>query len=459
MTRPWSDADVRAALDLPAGDGEGGPNAHFTGVSTDTRTLDRGQLFVALRGERFDGHAHLEAAARAGASGAVVDRTDQHHHPNELALYAVQDTLTALGRLARFKRRSMAARVVGITGSSGKTTTKNLLTGAVGASLKTHATPGNFNNRIGLPLTVFQAPEDAEVLVLEMGTNEPGEIRALADIAEPDMAVVTTVSETHLEGLGSVEGVLEEKLALVHALPTHAPAFVGDTPPVLATRARAGRGSVRVAGLTERADDDLKPEGLTLHGLGCFSFTWRGQPVVLRIPGEGPVTDALLALGVAEALGVSADSAARGVSAVGAGDMRGEVRTVRGRTLLVDCYNANPESVPAAARTLKSMVGDRRIAVLGSMLELGLASQELHRRVLMEVLGLDLDVVVVLGAFSDAAATLSDGRLVALAGVEEAADFLASDSRPGDAILLKASRGVRLERALDGLSGQTGEGD
>lgn len=457
MNELWTDANVRRSLGVanPSTHADGAPV--FTGVSTDTRTLKPGELFVALRGARFDAHAHLDEAARAGARGAVVDLEDKHVRPTQLTLYPVADTLVALGRLARLKRRALGARVVGITGSSGKTTTKDLLAGATSSTLKTHSTPGNLNNRVGLPLTLFGAPDDSELLVLEMGTNEPGEIAALAEIAEPDVAVVTTVSETHLEGLGSLEGVLAEKLSLVGALAGDAPAFVGDSPPVLAERARLIHQPVRVAGLTERADSDLTPKALRLGERGCFSFEWRGEPVQLRIPGDGPTTDAMLALGVAESLGVPAADAARGVSAVEPGDMRGEVRVVSGRTLLVDCYNANPESVSSAARTLATMSGTRRVAILGSMLELGVDSDVLHGRVLREVLGLGLDQVVLLGAFAAAADTVNDPRVVVVADVSEAGAYLATETRPDDVVLLKASRGVRLERALEALTDQVGE--
>ncbi len=451
----WTDRAVREALDL------GGPDrsvATFAGVSTDTRTLGPGDLFVALVGERFDGHDYLADAARMGATGAVVEAERVTPGAAAPALaYEVPDTLVALGRLARFRRRALDAKVVGITGSSGKTTTKDLLTGALSESLRTHATRGNFNNRVGLPLTVVAAPDDAEVLVLEMGTNEPGEIAALSEIAEPDIGVITTVSETHLEKLGSVEGVLEEKTALLERLPGEGTAFVGELPPALPERARRAAPHVRVAGLGDGADPGLRPAGLEVGHRGCYRFRWRGQPVRLRIPGKVAVVDALLALGVADALGVSAKRAASGVSGVEPGAMRGQVREVGRLTFLVDCYNANPESVVAAVQTLTDMPSpERRIAVLGSMLELGPEAAAIHARVLAQVLRADLDAVLLTGQFADVAEHVPDDRVERMDNVAAAASRLLELARDGDTVLLKASRGVRLERVLEAFEPHAG---
>ena len=438
---------MRAALGLAATDVEG---PTYTSISTDTRTLAEGALFVALRGERFDGHAHVGAAADAGAWGAVVETSAGVTAPLEgFHLYPVADTLVALGDLAHYRRRALDPTVVAITGSSGKTTTKNLMAGALGSTYRTHATAGNLNNRVGVPLTVLAAPEDTQVLVLEMGTNEPGEIATLAGIGAPDLGVVTTVSETHLEGLGSLDGVLEEKVALVEALPESGTAFVGDRPPILADRARKSGRTIRVAGTSDLADASLRPTDPAMDDQGCYRFRWRDADVALRIPGEGAMTDALLALGVAEALDVDPARAADGVSAVEPGTMRGEIRDVAGRTVIVDCYNANPESVRSALRTLTAFPArGRRVAALGSMLELGAHSRPLHDAVLSEALATELDALILLGDFADAAGDHSDPRVLRVETPEEAGRALVDATDAGDVVLLKASRGVRLEGAL-----------
>lgn len=454
--RPWTEAEVRAALGLPGVPG-GGPGRTFRRVSTDTRTLEPGDLFVALAGERFDGHDFVTAALQAGAGVAVVHRNPPMLETSEERLFRVGDTLEALGALARHRRRELGAggtRVVGISGSSGKTTVKELCRAALEGIHRVYATPGNLNNRVGLPLTVLGAPEETEVLVLEMGSNEPGEIAALTAVAAPEMGVVTTVGPAHLEKLGSVEGVLVEETALVAGLPSGGWALVGEDPPVLAERARAMDVRLRVAGWGEGADPDLRPEDPRVGGDGCWSFGWRGARVELRLAGRHAVVDALLALGVAELLEVPAHEAVRGVSSVAPFGMRGERRRVGGLTLVVDCYNANPQSLRSALDTLAAAPAPGgRVAVMGSMLELGAASGDYHREVLAHALSLPLDLVVAVGEFAAVAGSASSPRgrgpaLLRAASAAEAAELLAARLSGGETVLLKASRGVALEEVL-----------
>ncbi|MBT8396410.1 MAG: UDP-N-acetylmuramoyl-tripeptide--D-alanyl-D-alanine ligase, partial [Gemmatimonadetes bacterium] len=350
MSFRWTDAEVRAALGMPRG--EGIRDAVYSRVSTDSRTVEASDLFVALDGDRFDGHDFVLAALERGAAGAVVSR-DVVSDPDP-RFYAVPDTLVALGDLARHRRKSLSAKVVGITGSSGKTTTKDLLAEALGGTLSVHQTKGNLNNRIGLPLTILATPAAVDVLVLEMGTNEPGEIGSLTHIAGPHVGVITTVSEAHLEKLGSLRGVMEEKLDLLKGLPADGLAVVGDEPPELEIEARALVPSVVVSGWSGRALPENRPESPVVGDNGCFRFRWRGEKVELSLPGRHSVTNALLALAVAEALGVPPGDAARGVGSVKPGGMRGEVRSLGGLTLLVDCYNANPQSLRAALELLST---------------------------------------------------------------------------------------------------------
>ncbi|MBW3534974.1 MAG: UDP-N-acetylmuramoyl-tripeptide--D-alanyl-D-alanine ligase [Gemmatimonadetes bacterium] len=444
----WTDAEVRRALGLRGDQAVEG--LEFTGVSTDSRSTAPGHLYVALQGERFDGHDFVGDAVAAGARGAVVSQPVAGE--GSAVLYPVDDTLVALGRLAAHRRGSLRAAIVGITGSSGKTSTKDLTAGALGASRKVHATRGNLNNRIGMPMTLLTAPDDADVVVVEMGTNEPGEIATLAAIARPTVGILTTVGESHLEKLGSVEGVLDEKLDLVRALPEDGHAIVGDTPPSLPETARSLRPDVRVAGWSERADEDLRPRDVEVDAWGAHRFVWRGHTVALSVPGRHVVQNALLALAVAEVVGVEHEAAARGVSAVKAGSMRGEVRSVGDLTLLVDCYNANPQSVEAALDLLEAQGGgDGRVAVLGTMLELGEQSDALHRRVLEAAIARDIDLVVATGAFARAADGLEGGagaRLLSAAEPAEAYEALRPRLRGHEVILLKGSRGVALESLL-----------
>jgi UDP-N-acetylmuramoyl-tripeptide--D-alanyl-D-alanine ligase len=448
----WTDEQVTTALAVEPLEKCG---VTFTGISTDSRTTREGNLFVALSGENFDGHDYVSAALDRGAWGAVVARPVE---ADGVCVYPVEDTLLALGRLAGHRRGRLNAVVVAITGSSGKTGTKDLTRAALDGSLRVHATPGNLNNRIGLPLTLLDAPGDTEVVVLEMGTNERGEIAALTQIARPKVGVVTTVSEAHVEKLESLEGVLEEKLALLRGLPADGVAVVGDEPAILVARAGRIRDDVLVVGFGTDAGVDFRPEDASMDEGGCWSFGWRGERVRLRAPGRHSVQNALLALTVAELLDVPVSEAARGVGRVEAGSMRGEIKHVGGLTLIIDCYNANPQSLRAALDLLVDIEpGRTKVAVLGSMLELGGRSEALHEVLLDEASALGLDLVVATGHFArlvshapvvsgPAASTASEVLSVAdpIDAYEELRNRLAGD----EVVLMKASRGVAMERLI-----------
>jgi UDP-N-acetylmuramoyl-tripeptide--D-alanyl-D-alanine ligase len=444
----WTDERVRAALGIPFG--SGGGERSFTRVSTDSRDVEPGELFVALEGENFDGHDYVADALEKGASAAVVSRSPDRVDPS--AVYEVDDTLVALGRLASHRRVALNAPIVAITGSSGKTGTKDLTRGALEGSLRVHATPGNLNNRIGLPMTLLGAPDEAEVVVLEMGTNEPGEIGALAAIAEAQIGVITTISESHLERLESLDGVLTEKLSLLSGLAADGQAVVGDEPSELPEAARKLHPRCRVAGWTGRADVELRPDRPEMDLEGCWGFHWKGHPVSLETPGRHTVRNAMLALTVADMLDVAPDRAAEGVSRVQPTGMRGEVRRLGGLSLILDCYNANPQSTRAAIDLLADLSARERVLFLGTMLELGAHSQELHHQVLSYACAGHLETVVATGEFAKAAR--SAPALQAWPGLlvrddpEAAYADLRSRLEGDEIVLLKASRGVALERLV-----------
>ena len=451
----WTDRTVSEALGLTCGPDTG--NTSYRRVSTDSREIGAGDLFVALRGERFDGHDFVGGAVQRGARGIVVSRTAELPRTTAgVRCFRVNDTLAALGALANHRRRALGAEVVAVTGSSGKTTVKELLLGVLRSSRRVHATRGNRNNRVGVPLTILEAPADAEMLVLEMGTSEPGEIGLLTSIAQPDHAVVTTVSEAHLTGLGSLAGVLDEKLDLIRGTAGSGIAVVGDEPAELARAARAIRPDVRVAGLSARADSVLRGRPLDPGPDGRYRIEVGGRVLRSGLPGLHGARNVLLALAVARLLGVAEDAAIAGASQVTPAPFRGEMRTIGGLTMILDCYNANPQSLAAALELLAGLSApSRKVAVLGSMLELGDRSGQLHRRVLDKARSLPLDVLVATGEFAAAVAgrdpvsgSGSGPELVVSPTVDGGYEALRSRLDGTETVLLKGSRSVRLERLL-----------
>lgn len=449
MTFRWTDAAVRSALELGEGGGVG--EAVYRTVSTDTRTIQAGDLFVALKGARFDGHDFLGEAVARGAGGLVVERVPVEV-PEGVACYRVPDTLVALGNLARYRRRRLGARVCAVTGTNGKTTTKEMARAVLATRYRVHATTGNLNNLVGAPLTLLAAPEGVEAIVVEVGTNAPGEIARLRDIVEPDAAIVTGVAEGHLEGLGSVAGVLAEKTSLLERLPADGVAIVADEPAELAERARRLARRVRVAGWTERADAPLRAEAVSLDEEGRVRFRWAGREVRLRFRGRPNARNALLALGLGLEWGVDAGAAVAALEALEPPRMRLEFVRYGDLVVICDCYNANPGSLAAAVDLLVSMPRrGGRVAVVGSMRELGAESEALHRKSAAALAAAEIDLIVATGdfvrAFEPLAGRLGE-RLIRAEDPIEAFGLLAPRLRGDEVVLLKGSRGVQLERLL-----------
>jgi UDP-N-acetylmuramoyl-tripeptide--D-alanyl-D-alanine ligase len=440
----WTDAAVRAALSLPGPVGEQG----YTGISTDTRAIPPGALFVALAGERFDAHAFLADAARAGATGAVVRSGTAP--VGGLVLYEVSDTLRALGDLGRYRRRSVPGPVVAITGTNGKTSTKEMIAAALGTRYRLHATRSNLNNLVGVPLTILEAPDDAEALVLEAGANLPGEMARHRAVIEPSIVVVTNVAAGHLEGFGSGEGVLLEKLRLTEGVPL---AIVGPEPPVLGELARERARRVVVAGLAraERAPTSVEvlDDGRPHVVIGRHRF-------VLGARGRHQAGNAMLAWAVAEALGLDLDRVAAALEAVRLPGGRGELTQVGDLSVLNDSYNANPASFRAAIELARALRGDRRLVfVAGTMRELGEASPSLHAEIASQLVTLKPDLLGAVGEFVEALAPyqarLGD-RLITAPDAVALGPLLAARLRGGELVVLKGSRGVALERLLPDLA-------
>jgi len=461
----WSDATVREALGLEAGD----PAISYRRISTDSRSIDAGDLYLALRGDRFDGHDFLVGAFGSGALAAVVSDPELVP-PAGATFYRVGDTLEALHRLAAFRRDRIQARFVGVVGSNGKTTTKELIRSVLETRYVTYATQGNLNNQIGVPLTLLGVPEGVDVVVVEMGTDRPGEIRALTHLVRPDAVVVTSIGEEHLEMLGDLEGVLQEEMAVLDGLAPDGRAFVAEEPEILpeVTRERLGAARVRVAGIGSGAD--LRPDGggdgIRVLEDGSTAWQWRGIDVRLPIPGRINVRNALLALGVGLDMGVSAEDAIRGLRGVKLPTLRGEWHRYGDVRVLADCYNANPPSLAAAVDLLATLPGaGRRVVVLGTMRELGSASDRLHAEAAEAIaarLGSGLDLIVATGEFARVfepyAPRLGDRLRIARDPVDAYRDIRHLLSGV-ETILLKASRGERLERWLPLLEEDFGAAD
>jgi UDP-N-acetylmuramoyl-tripeptide--D-alanyl-D-alanine ligase len=441
----WTAARVREALELPAGsDG----SATFSRVLTDTRALVPGALFVALSGDRFDGHDYLEAAAAAGATGAVV--RPGAAAPPGLVTFETPDTLRALGRLARARRRELSGPVIGITGTNGKTSTKEMLAAVLATRYRVYATRANLNNLVGVPTTILEAPDDVEALVVEAGANLPGEIARYRDIIEPTVVIVTNAVEGHLEGFGSLAGVVAEKLSLAADAPL---AIVGTQPPELATGARTLARAVRTAGL-EHADltpdaVELGPEARPVMRFGDVRFT-------LAARGLHQADNATRVWAVVEALGLDRAAAGRALEDFALPGGRGELLERDGLTILNDCYNANPQSFRAAIATARALRGGRRLVFLaGTMRELGADSAALHAEVATALVELEPDLLGAVGDFVPAlaphAARLGD-RLVTAADPLQLGPMVSARLEGGEVIVLKASRGVALERILPALT-------
>ncbi len=427
----------------------------FSCVGTDSRTTPPGELFVALRGEHFDGHDFVPAAIDAGATGVIVDVDASLPDLDgvDVQIFVVTDTLRAYGALARARRDRIDVPVVAITGSSGKTTTKELLRSAIGAHTRVHATEANLNNRIGLPKTLLATPSDVDAVVLEAGTSEPGEIAALAEIADPDVAVVITVGEAHLEKLGSFHGVLDEKLDLIRGMRERGTAFVGESPDILPATADELDRRVKTVGFGPTASPDAHGDLMEPDGDGHFAFRWRDRTVRMSLPGRHIALDALIALAVVDHLGYPVERAVEGVASYSGGVLRDAVRRIGALTLVVDCYNSNPLSARAALDALAARrVRGQRIAFLGTMKEMGEREVGGHRDVLASAAELPLDLLVATGSFVEAAAALDlPFETVAERAPEAAYDRLrpllteAIERDGGATLLLKASRGVSLE--------------
>lgn len=448
------------------------PSRPIRGVSTDSRRVEPGNVFVALRGATYDAHEHVEGAIAKGAHAIVVER--EVDVPAGVGVFRVDDTLSALGALAGFHRRRFDIPVAAITGSVGKTTTKELIAAAlVGIGRRTAYTRGNLNNRIGLPMTLFTLGPDHDAAVVELGMNVPGEIAALTAIADPTVGVVTAVAEVHTEGVGGLEGVAREKGALLTGLREDAVAvWCADAPMIADYAERSGAARKIAYGLAESAHVRLVRWELDGHA---------GTRASYRVPQRDAVLDARLAL-LGEAAAVNAAGALAVVSAIDPErieDAAAAIGTVpplphrmaarelaSGLLVIDDSYNASPRSTIAALETaslLAATRGGALIAVLGDMLELGRDAERLHAEVGREAVRAGARALIACGELMTHAgrsalkATMETSggpraKVVLLKSAEDAAECVRELAKERDVVLVKGSRGMKMERVVDALA-------
>jgi UDP-N-acetylmuramoyl-tripeptide--D-alanyl-D-alanine ligase len=432
----------------------GDPQQTITRVSTDSRTLQAGDLFVPLRGDNFDGHKFVAQAVERGASGALVEESWSGEVPATFALLRVRDTLVGYQQLAAGYRRSLPLRVIGITGSNGKTSTKDFVAAALGRRFRVTKTAGNFNNHVGLPRTILNARAEDEVAVWEMGMNHPGEIATLAAIAQPDAGIITNIGTAHIEFMGTREAIAQEKGMLAEAIGPDGFVILNADDPFSASIAQRTRAKVIPAGTAAGA---LRAENITQSSGGAEFTVLEGAHrcrVQLPVPGLHMVQNAMLALAAARAFGVSLEDAAAGLASTPLTKARLQLREVRGVQFLDDSYNANPDSMKAALRTLLELETDgKRIAVLGHMGELGAESDRGHREVGETAATLRIDHLITVGPAATIIAVAA--RAAGLENVAssnsatEAADLLDDVTNSGDLVLVKGSRSARTEMVIE----------
>jgi UDP-N-acetylmuramoyl-tripeptide--D-alanyl-D-alanine ligase len=439
----WTLARVAQAL------GTGPRSTHaLSGISTDSRHLNKGDVFVALVGDNFDGHDFLATARDNGAAALVVSNAVAAVGLG-LPVYVVADTLHALGRLATAWRMAWGGPIVAVAGSNGKTSTKDMLRAALSSTLSVHATTSNFNNLVGVPLTLLSIPQHAQIAVVEAGTNVPGEIAQLRDIIRAEMVVLTSIGEEHLEGLSDLAGVLREESEIFFGAELSVvPAMYADA--VASSRERA-RQTVTV-GLDA---GDIVPAAWGLQPDGAGWFTVDGVTVQLSLRGAHQVANAMLVVAIARACGVPLERAASSLRNMPVPHMRGAWEKVGHVTLLNDAYNANPASMRAALSLLDSVgAGKQRVAVLGSMRELGSGAHAQHVAIARAALDSKADVIAAVGDFAAAFAEIApdDARVIQSAEFDALWPQLAPRLHRDAVVLLKASRGAQMERLIPFLS-------
>lgn len=430
----------------------------INGISTDTRSITAGSLFFALKGENSDGHQYIQAAMKAGASGVVV--SDANMVPDDIEGVFIQasDTLVALGDLAAYYRSKFDVKVIGITGSVGKTMTREMTASILGQKFSVLKNEMNYNNEIGVPLALFMLERNHEAVVIEMAMRGVGEIQRLAQIAKPSIGVITNIGMSHIERLGSRESIALAKAELLGELPSDGIAVLNADDDFFLTLKSKFQGKTISFGLSDGADITALDAELDENGFYSFRLVTPNGETDVKLPvmGQHSMLNALGASAAAYALGVDIDSMRAGLESFTQPSMRMEFTvTESGYGVLNDCYNASPASVSAALQTLNAICGyTRKIAVLGDMLELGDFAGKAHYDIGVMLKSSGIDILVTVGELSEATAAgaltsgFSPDSIYRCADSEEAASLINTLILPGDAVLVKGSRGIKMEKIV-----------
>ncbi|MFE4430691.1 UDP-N-acetylmuramoyl-tripeptide--D-alanyl-D-alanine ligase [Peribacillus butanolivorans] len=430
------------------------------GVTIDSRTVKEGCLFIPLKGEQVDGHQYVKQALAQGAAASLWQR-DIPNPPKDLPIIIVEDTEIALQQLARSYRQQLNIKVIGITGSNGKTTTKDMTAALLATTYKVHKTNGNFNNHLGLPLTVLSMDEDTEVAVLEMGMSSRGEIEFLSKMARPDVAVITNIGESHLLDLGSREEIANAKLEIVEGLAEDGTLIYHGDEPLLRNRIKTEFPELRVVSFGRTEQNDLFPKTIT-QGTDNTSFTITNdkQEINYEIPvlGHHNVLNALAAILAAKELQVDVSSIQKGLSTIRLTNMRMEmVEGAKGQKIINDAYNASPTSVKAAVELIEGLSGfENKILVLGDMLELGGQEKDFHLKIGELISGDRIDRIFTYGPLANfiakgASKTFSAEKVRSFQDKQQLIEELKKSTQANDIILVKASRGMKLEEVVQAL--------
>jgi UDP-N-acetylmuramoyl-tripeptide--D-alanyl-D-alanine ligase len=459
MILPLSQIADFISAEFMAASGDFSRDQTAQAYSIDSRTIGPGQLFFAVKGDRLDGHDFVTAALEKGAVAAVVRKDLVHRYASRANLLAVDDTLAALQTLATAVRKLWGKPLIGVTGSMGKTTTKDAIAHVLGTRFRVLKSEGNFNNHFGLPLMLLKLQPAHEVAVIEMGMSHAGEIRALAKIAQPEIGVVTNVAPVHLEFFDSVAGIARAKYELVESLPASGTVVLNADDEYVSQFGRGFQGQVfqgKVVTCGTQPGADVRAENTQPRGLAGSEFDIEAvgarAHATLPLVGAHNILNALAAVAVGLASGLTLAQAAGALATFAPPDKRGQVVQLDNITVVNDCYNSNPKALNAMVDSLAAMPARRRIVVAGAMLELGPTAEELHREAGQHIAAKKIDVL--LGVRGPAktmveAAQQAGMRAEFVETPEEAGNWLARETRDGDVVLLKASRGVKLEKALD----------